>query len=280
MFLVVVAPAPSARADDHCEPHVRLESDDAELIGELGRALEARGIRTTSADASPADTDEAWGCEELAVQVVLDGRSVSLTTRDSTGLVRHRTVRTTATAVALMESWLMRGVGVALPGTRPDWWLTVRGEGAGAQHARWDAGVAATLGLDMWREVLLLELTLQTSLGSREEMIDDRGSFGALEFTRAPVGGVTLLSGPAIRVEIARAALWLGVAVGARALLSNDPYVAPVFEPMVALTLPVERDVELELRSAVDITVEPRDNGSPDSHWVVRGSVGLRWGVR
>lgn len=280
MILVVVALAPSARADDHCEPQVRLEGDDVELIGELGRALEARGIRTTSADAAPADTDDAWGCEELAVQVVLDGRSVSLTTHDSSGLVRHRTVRTTATAVALMESWLMRGVGVALPGARPAWWLTVRGEGAGAQHSRWDAGVAATIGLDMWREVLLLELTLQTSLGSREEMIDDPGNFGDLEFTRAPVGGVTLLSGPAIRVEIARAALWLGVAVGARALLSSDPYVAPVFEPMVAVTLPVERDVELELRSAFDLTVEPRDNGSPDSHWVVRGSVGLRWGVR
>jgi hypothetical protein len=274
--LVALALASSARAEESCEPHARLEGEDAALIGELSRALEARGIRTTS-----TDTDEAWGCEELAVQVAHTGSSVSLTTRDAAGQARHRTVLTITTAVALMESWLMRGVGTRLPGARPQWWLTLRGEAEGAKHARWGAGLSATLGRDVWREVLHLELTLQGSVGSREDVLSgQRGAFDEPLMTRTPMGGLAVLCGPALRLDVGSAALWLGVSGGTRAVLGTTPVAAPILEPSLAVTLPVERDVELEVRAAFGLTVDRKDNGSPDDHWVLRGGVGLRWGLR
>lgn len=272
--VAVLTFAPSAWADERCAPHVRLEGGDVGLLDELSRSLEARGIRTTA-----LDTDEAWGCEELVVQVALEGPSLTLTARDGTGHVHRRTVRATGTAVSLMESWLMRGVGVALPGSRATWWLAVRGEGAGAKHARWDAGVSATLDRDMWRDVLHLELTLRATLGSREELSLGPNGFSMIA-SREPVGGVSLLCGPALRLGVGRAAVWLGAAGGLRVVLAAEPLLAPVLEPMVALTLPLEYDVELELRSSFDVTMESRPNGSLDDHWVVRGAVGLRWGVR
>lgn len=269
LLLALAAPGPAWA----CGPQVHLTGSDAPLLDEVASALRARGIRAWTNDEA---ADSEWGCSDLAVSMEVRGAQIVLATTDPQGRAQVRSVHAPATAVALVESWLITEPTTELIGAPATWSLAVRAEGAGGNDRSWAVGPGVTLAR-RFGFVFHAEVTAR-AVGLSQPNPVVTGATSVIE--RLPRAGFELVAGAALRWDVGALSLWAGASGGGRVLTGAQERNAALIEPMLAFSVPVTHDLELELRTTAQfLTVEQVSSRDVASWWVVRGGLGLRWGL-